>query len=327
MQTPEEIREDLDALLKPPLAHEEWELCVDEGYVERIAENPTDIRRVVQRLRKLRRTYGGPAASRTARKVDWKDWTPDGETEGMRLRAITELLVSDAERFDPVREFREKHLAGRLLDPADELENWLWDSWVKETEADACPSCRQYLTYIGGSTDDIERLPYNPKGTLHELHLLTASLHDRYGWNEAECTNFILCGQYPFAADLEIQNIEREPFGAASRIVMTIDPALSPYEVSQRYAVERERVMSSRYRSLDQKHLTLAWLHASQRDFTWPKQMEMWNEKVDKEGWGKSANEDWHYRDNNLFRRDTRASVGRVLRAEASAVDWNGEKE
>ncbi len=108
---------------------------------------------------------------------------------------------------------------------------------------------------------------------------------------------------------------------------MTIDPALSPYEVGKRYGEERERVMGSRYRSLDQKQLTLAWLHAQHRDCSWPEQMEMWNDHVDKGSWGKSAGKDWHYSDGKSFSRETKGAVGRLLRAEATAVDWSPEEE
>jgi hypothetical protein len=81
------------------------------------------------------------------------------------------------------------------------------------------------------------------RGPLGELAKLAETLTERYRWRPSEATMFVLTGAPPevrvYVGSAEIRSSDR--LAAATRVTMTLDPALSPDEVAGIYDRLRSR--------------------------------------------------------------------------------------
>lgn len=303
MATDKEIRELLSRLLKPPLTEPEWKLCQDEHWFDDMREGTRrgdDLRAVLDRIRRLRKAFA-PETAPTEAKAPSRQ---EQQTHPQRVQLIGLLLKADAETYGPVKDFRETQLGGRLIDPGDELESWLWERAHEETFELSYYHTPLLLPYVSAD-DTLEHVPYLEGGVLERLGVLALDLVDRYGWREAEATTFVLTGRFPLAEEVEIEIINREPFAATSRMVMTVDPAVSPGALVKIYTENRKILLGQRYRSLNAKHMTLARQYAENYTHTWVEQMRLWNE---------TQKPEWHYEEIRNFHRDTTGAVSRILR-------------
>lgn len=104
---------------------------------------------------------------------------------------------------------------------------------------------------------------------------------------------------------LEIVRGSEREFGAVSRILLTLDPSLTPTEVARRYLEIRASVLSGQLRRIGAKHTQLALFAAKNRKGkTVAEIMSAWNEH---------APEEWHYTTTSNFSRDVTASTKRLL--------------
>lgn len=144
-------------------------------------------------------------------------------------------------------------------------------------------------------------------GMMERLRRLGEQLAARYGWDEADAVTFILTGDLPrvMAIDAEIRIDKDIP--THSRIVLTIDPTLTPARVEVYYRQIRKQVVR-RYRSLQPKALELIRFVASRPDGeTALQRMDAWNKL-----WAK-WHPKWRYNLESNFSRDCKMARQRLL--------------
>jgi hypothetical protein len=103
----------------------------------------------------------------------------------------------------------------------------------------------------------------------------------------------------------------------ATRIVLTIDPALSPAELVKRYKEVRTKVIPHRYRSLSTKYLLLAaFIAEQQEEDTWEQKRLKWNNQYPQYSYGQDTN----------FARDASRAINHILNPRYKKV-WEVPEE
>jgi hypothetical protein len=117
-----------------------------------------------------------------------------------------------------------------------------------------------------------------PGGVLERLWKLSKNLCFRYPWTEAQATMFVLTGLRPEARSV-VGHVRLVPrLQAATRITLTVDPSVTPQDLSERYHRERTGLLPNRLRALSDKHLRLAaFIAQSDEDESWESKMKKWN--------------------------------------------------
>ena len=135
----------------------------------------------------------------------------------------------------------------------------------------------RFLFYREPGSDEIREIPTAINGTLEDLRQLSERLAKEYAWTAADATLFVLTNTAPEIRPLTSTSQSRQ-LPALSRIVLTIDPALSPQEVAEHYRQIRQEIMPARHRDLSEKHLQLAAFSGTHpRLGTWQQKMVKWN--------------------------------------------------
>lgn len=132
-------------------------------------------------------------------------------------------------------------------------------------------------------------------GTLASLRRVAQRLAGRYGWDVAQATTFTLTGIRPAVS--AIQEVgSRVDSGPRWRIVLSIDPAMTPDEVAMAYRRARAEV-AGHIRHLAAKHLHLAAFTFEHRHLPVQRQLEDWNRQY-------SAQAGYRYRKRSIFQRE-----------------------
>jgi hypothetical protein len=164
--------------------------------------------------------------------------------------------------------------------------------------------------------------PINRNGGLGRLrdvaeHLINPrdpSKSPRYPWSKEEATTFILTNLPPIVNAVDVRLQDSPSLPGATRIVLTVDPSVSPAELAEQYKKAREQVLPRRYRSLTAQKLRLA-AFVSQRpeSETWEQTRRAWNKWGKEQGWS-----DIHLYSNAVnFSRAARDAVNHLLRLQA----------
>jgi hypothetical protein len=147
-----------------------------------------------------------------------------------------------------------------------------------------------------------------PRGVLDRLRVLSELLHDRYAWTAAQATIFVVTGAIPLVATLSVEMHGHGRLPALGRIQLTIDPALSPMEVADQYALLRRNFVGPRHRELIAKHVALAIFSSTRpQGEPWAVTMAEWNSLYEE------GHPDWLYTVPNTFGRDVTAARRRLL--------------
>lgn len=175
-----------------------------------------------------------------------------------------------------------------------------------------CFAPLDWLDYGKPGSDRVHHVPVGRDGVLRVLHGISSSLAKLFRWQEAQATVFILTdltpiidtdligvGMPPFVA---LPSGEEAPLACLARITLTVDPLMTPRELSQKYARLRTRMVSSKPRSLSQKHLQLA-VFATKHPTLNRDAMEQWGREFPQ----------WKYQTLSLFGRDARDARSRLL--------------
>lgn len=158
-----------------------------------------------------------------------------------------------------------------------------------------------------GWTDSV---PTTFGGTLECLRQLSERLAESHKWTTAQATLFVLTDQTPFISPI-VSTIVRKSTPLFSRIVLEIDPTLSPKEVTEEYRRLRKEFVATRYRNLSKKHRQLALFREqhSKRE-TWALMMAEWN---------KTQPPEWKYENSRNFAHDCLQARRRLLRSETKS--------
>jgi hypothetical protein len=150
------------------------------------------------------------------------------------------------------------------------------------------------------------RWPVLPRSALAELVELARALADRWRWDERDAVAFIVSGERPSWSPVSVRSFEpRVEPKSTTRIVLEVEPCVTPEELSAWWRQLRGEMLERRWRPMGEKHLALARF-AAERDgigTTWVEDQAEWNRR----------HPDWRYDDRRAFHRDVRAAVERLL--------------
>ncbi len=274
--------------------------------------------------------------------------TPPASSEKgiTRTKVLEEIVAAHATRDPEVAQFREEVLGGALL-KGHEIQLWITQEQEKERERpaiflDAVPlppshdirdgahggivpdppisvgeehpagSMRvDILEYAAPERRWVRRVPVAHGGVLARLHHLSTTLAQRYYWQPAQATAFVLTGLPPILRTIDATwqgssfQIQIGSVTALSRLVLTIDPTLSPKEVSNSFQSICQRILGAKWRDLKENQLELArfTIHCDQEE-PWPQRMASWNTEFPQ----------WSYKEDlSHFRRDCQNAIKKLL--------------
>jgi hypothetical protein len=221
------------------------------------------------------------------------------------------LLAAEAAQDDDVVAFRRQELRGRFIKP-ERLAAWIERHAEPATDLITVAvdrpdkplvHSRRVLEYAAPPSAFVQHHPVAVNSTLDRLRALSASLANRYAWQPAQASTFVLTGLVPILAPIRVDTTIRYPVPAASRITLDVDPTVTPREVAERYAAARKRMLPGRSRRMSEKHLRLAIYAATHSEGTWAERMRGWNDAHPDERYSQSAN----------FQRDAAKGMKRLL--------------
>ena len=235
-----------------------------------------------------------------------------------RADALGRILAIDAERRDDVKEFRQKFLNDRLLmehEVSEWLERTAQSHYVDEVKTGAKARRRPtYLEYLQGSSANVVSVGVIPGTPLARLKKLVSALEKAYpAWRgiEAHIVQLVLASTPPptTLARLVVEPVE--PFSAQSRILITIDPRVSPKVLAEKYSEVRRQLNGKgppRDKAITDKHLELSIPAEEKRHADgpgWEELLASWNSRFPQ----------WEYTGVNAhinFARDARSAWTRI---------------
>lgn len=344
MITTDEVRQRLESGLGGPVAEQEWSFLVRRNYIREVQEGETTIAQLVEEVREHRRSFGRSQADRpnAPRMLDNSGSRRVGEGLEPRQHALSLLFAHHARQRPDLVLFRRSHLAGGLLS-REKVEEWIaaqastnapptrW--WEVPVPADvrflnhdepgqrytydrrfrdrlagpAQMAWTEHRLAYGVPSDHYERtVPTHAGGALESLRRLSARLSEAFRWGEAQATVFVLTDVAPIVEPITAETKGSYPISAASRVILSIDPALSPREVADYYRLIRRSAFGGmRHRPQTEKHIQLALFSALRpKGETWAEQMAAWN----------AEHPEWRYAEVTNFHRDCTTAQRRLLR-------------
>ena len=319
----EDIRNKINACFgAKPLDEGDWYVLVEFGFIEDIQHRKGSISPAVELIRKIRwaREHPNkPQQEDTPRLVSKED----AKTHLDRSFALSLLLYEEATKDAGVRAFRSEVLDNTLLE-RDMVAEWIQlqakvdgeaTLWLKEIPVPpeyksevlnwiSKPQGRQpleielpasFLRYSVGSHvlmyGGLDEWAYPVStcsdGVLERLRNLSERLAGEYGWQEAQATLFVLTGKVPFVDPIYVSHeMKSGSLYLRQRIVLDVDPTVSPLEVTNHYRLTRGRIIDRRSGKLSAKHLRLATFNAERpEEESWAKKLAEWN-RTERPEWG-----------------------------------------
>jgi hypothetical protein len=276
-----------------------------------------------------------------------KSTPPESRVKGItRTKVLAEIVATHANEEPEVVQFREEVLEGTLLQ-VHEIQPWITQEQEKERKRPAIfldavplpvghdirdgvhggivpdpplsvgeehPAGGLRFEVLHYQTPDkawVRRVPVAHGGVLARLHHLSITLAQRYRWQLAQATAFVLTGLPPVLPaidatwDSSFFQTQAGGVTAFSRLVLTIDPTLSPKEVHNYFQAIRQRILGPKWRDLNESQLELARfaLHRAQEE-SWQQCMAAWNTEFQR----------WSYGDDlGHFRRDCLHAIQKLI--------------
>ena len=322
-----------------PLSDSERDLWLD--LVQQYIDGQSRWETLVNTIGGARTLYG---RSQPARKSIGPMQSASNIREATRTQMLTEIVAAHAAQDPEVTSFREEVLGGILLKWSD-LQEWITQKQEKERERpviflDAVPLPPSHdirveahgivpdppitvgeehpagsrrialLDYGIPDKDWVLRASVPHGGVLARLHHLSTTLAQRYRWQPAHATIFVLTGLMPVLQAIDVTwnlsflQTNAGSVTALSRIVLTIDPTLPPQELRASFQALRQRILGAKWRDLKESQLELARfaLHRSDGE-PWPQRMATWNTEFPQ----------WRYANHGNFKRDCQNAIEKLL--------------
>lgn len=248
--------------------------------------------------------------------------------------AARSLLYARRAKEEPgVLAFRGEVLRGRLV-PRERIAEWIetqadkdgpasrWlevrlpdDVALRVTDSgQALPDPDMSIGTLGGGTIHQDRLEFALPdgwgtsvstalgGVLERLRVLSAYLAEKYCWDHSAATHFVLAGGVPIVEGIRFTiKATGDP---AERVVIDLDPDVSPRELAAAYRRQRLEISGGRRRTVTIKTMRLAAFDATDTGGIWKARMDRWNK----------ANPNSRYENWRNFQRDVAAATRRLSR-------------
>lgn len=222
---------------------------------------------------------------------------------GRDRQEVMSLLVANEAAIEPdVLAFRERELANRLL-TLDEVTDWVSKQEAEDAVNDGEGRRADTLEYLGVDPWPL-RQPTVEGGVLDTLCSVSSMLSRVYGWQRCQASTFVLTGLPPMMDAIRSQTVGGVPLSCTTRIVLDVDPAVTPSELMKHYSRVRDRLGAGRSHAIDERHLKLAEFVAQHPDHDQTHVMRMWNTRFPR----------WSYDDEGTFHHD-------AVRARRSIID------
>jgi hypothetical protein len=329
-------RKTIEDALGGPLRDKEFEKLVENEHVRDVQKGePGAIDNAVAEIREGRATFGGLpfAFKKSIRRMDTQDraqprrrhakgldWHEDALSDVLAFHAGQDPdRIQNPEDRSLVRSlgvaaFRREVLRDRLL-PADRVGEWIQNAARRESTERGAPRASRgkplLLAYGLPSVSNVLHEVVVPGGALDRLRGISGRLGKFYGWQDAQATVFVLTGVTPKLDALLAEVHFSDPLSARSRIILTIDPKVTPREVADFYRTVRKAEFS-RMKRLSEKHASLAAFEAPQpAERPWKERLRDWNQKCARE----KRPQKWRYAERVIgrFKRDCRMAVERIV--------------
>lgn len=305
-----------------------WSELEESGYVSQVLEacshedQEVELASLLEHYKTQDRRYPAGARPRS-------DSPPKPVAEGPpseRLGYLSQLVALDAACEPAVIRFREEVLGGQLLDPSDwnvyPFGSGAMAHWLSEQSAKNPEQFEADIVYWPDGVDqtlDVCRMKsyiaidpeYRPEGgPVAWLHEISAHLGSQYRWKYGDAQWFVLTGEVPRLASMNVLRESRFRYPGLARVTLTVDFALSPREIAEWYTKYRKDILNyespesvgKRNRPMTTKHLALAvFLHAHQGE-KYGHLMRLWNEE----------RPEWRYTQVTNFARDAKHAHERL---------------
>jgi hypothetical protein len=273
---------------------------------------------------------------------------PAPRAQGLtRPQILADIAAAHANRDPAVIRFRETVLGGSLLSP-QEISSWIARQHEQERgrpdvfldgiplpvestlrnegsrgfipDPPLCigaehPANRWYYVLLEYATPEDRRarsVPVAHGGVLAGLRVLSTSLAERYKWQPAQATGFVLTGLPPVLRTIDATwapsffQTEQGSVTALSQVVLTLDPTLRPSQVSAAFQTIRQQLLGAHWQEVNERQLALARF-ACQRtpEEAWEQRMAAWNTEFSQ----------WSYKEKDLghFKRDCQHALTKLL--------------
>jgi hypothetical protein len=272
------------------------------GYERRAhkASTPVLIRARGKLLRRKMRGLARRARVATKKRAEGRAEPPSplfSHPGSDRQEVLSFLLAQEASNDPEVNAFRENTLRDRLLSLEDATA-WIVDQAQQDGVGRPAPT----LEYVGADGWPL-RQPTIEGGILDSLRLLAERLANIYGWTQSQASSFVLTGLTPLASAIRSTTIGGLPLSSTLRIVLEVDPAVTPGDLIRFYTRIRKRVTQERSVRMTEKQCKLVVFVAERSEQEWPEMMETWNAEFPQ----------WVYENTKTFQRDAVSARRRVL--------------
>lgn len=256
-------------LRQPDVPDVIWEILVEELYVREAMDGLENGREgLLAQARKQMRVWRSAkdharCVTRTAPANSDKGVITPYEFE--RQYAVATYLAHQAEMSDPVRTFRAKFF-GANTPTTDEM---------SQMQAE------------GVDEPDYQDDPLVTSSPSYGLDDLVSWLNWRYGWNQADATDFLEAGRppvdppIPLPIDVQVEDTSR-PERKNGRIVLLVEPWVSPETVLRVYRRAQHWALGGKNRPIQEKNLKLFEFVERQKlegqRPPWSTLIEQWNE-------------------------------------------------
>lgn len=315
------IRLLVEQALGSPISDREMRYLDEELFLQAIDRRELGaIDRAVKALREGRETFGG---TEPVPRTIAHDSSPSGSRHRrakpleIHEDALSDLLAIHASQNPSriespetrglvqslgVAAFRREVLGDRFV-ALERVGEWIRDQASRER-----PAGRPLLLAYGlPSAPHVYHEAVSPGGILDRLRKVSERLSDFYGWQDAQATVFVLTGVTPRLSAIVGEIRSKGPISARSRIVLTVDPKVTPAELARYYQSMRQH-FGARMRRLSEKHARLAVFAAQQDEGESPDvQRQRWNEQC--KAWKRPS---WRYKDTSQFKRDYQKALERL---------------
>lgn len=234
----------------------------------------------------------------------------------VRRRAIADVVAHLAASVSDVVRFRQTRLAGHLVGERDVVR------WIdRQRGNDGAPSDLRLLPFTLPEDDGVHYQLIARGGVLDALRAIGQQLADAYGWSLVDGVMWVLTGRTPTIEDFTGVAMHRPSLPVLNRLVLTVDPALTPADVGREYQrLRRAEFRGRRFRNLSEKHVQLGAFVAQRprADRGDDNLRQAWNGQC-----GRWAKPRWKYHDDATFKRDCDVAHQRLLRLDARPVIVN----
>jgi hypothetical protein len=292
MRTEAEVRSALEKRLGRPVSDALWQGLVEDRYVAEVLHGEAGAFDAL--VKQYRRRERWAREYQRESKTERREAPPD-----RRALLVSRLLAREASHLPEVKAFRREVLPGGLLSP-EEVGPWIRE---KVREAGEGSPDRTLWWVEGGKWHSCF---VGMEGVLARLWWLSREVARQINCSEAQATDFILTGRVPIISPLRwgVHRTFTQVY-AYARIVLEINPEVSPAEVAQFYREARKSVLQGeRSKPLSQRVAALVEFVLGHDGGTWREKMEAWNREYPQ----------WRYTSEKNMARDYHRAVGKLLR-------------